>query len=656
MTATDPPVLDPEQALATTSGTAVVHLTAWTLGLAERLSRHALAHPVRLVPVREDGALTVVGPVLHPGAPACLSCTEVQRLASAGGRVPWQSPALALAGTGTPAFSEAVLALAADLADSDAATDPGTAAETGTGTETGTSTGTGTEAATDGRAATHATVHLVHGDRATWSTHRVRPVGGCPVCHPLPEDTPDAARLPGTPRALPDPTVLRGANDRTTADRLRAELHDERFGPVRRLYRTEDSAFALTSALVTDGRAEEDGGYGRSTDFRSSERVALFEAVERLAGMRPLGRRTTLRASYAQLAAARGPGGVLDPVRLGLPDPGDHPGRTTVPFTPELVLDWVHGWSLTHERPVAVPEHLAYWDPPGRDRPRIAHESSNGCGLGNSPEEAALYGLFEIAERDAFLLAWYARTPLPAVTVPVDDPETAALADRAELLGYRLTLLDATNDLGVPAVLALCRYRGTHPDAPLTFLAAGAHHDPRTAIRSAVAEVVTNVQDEPRRPATDGGARDRRRLRPMLERPELVAVLDDHVGLNTLPEAQPRLDFLFAGPPPVPWRERWPGAPEPVDDLTALLGRTVRRLAGDGLEVVVVRQDEPGVRDRLGLHCAKVIVPGTLPMTFGEANRRTLGLPRLLEVPYRLGRTPRPLRHDELPLHPHPFP
>ncbi|BFV60660.1 hypothetical protein KCMC57_up57640 [Kitasatospora sp. CMC57] len=652
----DLPVLDLAQALATRSGTAVVHLTAWTLGQAEQLSRHALAHPVRLVPVREDGALTLIGPALHPGAPACLHCTELQRLATVGGRVPWQSPTLALAGTGTPAFTEAVLALAADLADADpdATSDPGPDPDP--------AASAGTAAPKAGRSApTHATVHSLHGDRATWSTHRVRPVGGCAVCHPLPEDVPDASRLPGGPHPLPDPAVLRGANEQSTDGgnangRLRAELHDRRFGPIRSLYRTEDSAFALTSALVTDGRTAEGGGYGRSVDFRSSERVALFEGVERLAGMQPLGRRSVLRGSYLDLAAAHGPDAVLDPVRLGLPDPGEHPARSTVPFTPELVLDWVYGWSLTHGRPVRIPEHLAYWDPPGRDRPRVAYESSNGCSLGNSPEEAALYGLFEVAERDAFLMAWYARTPLPAVAVPVEDPEVAGLAGRAGLLGYRLTLLDATNDLGVPAVLALCRYRGTHPGAPRTFLAAGAHHDPRVAIRSAVAEVVTNVQDAPRRPTDPGGARDPERLRAMLERPELVVVLDDHVGLNTLPEAQPRLDFLFAGPPPVPWQQRWPGAPEPVDDLAQLLARTVERLAGEGLEVLVVRQDEPGVRDRLGLYCAKVIVPGTLPMTFGEANRRTRGLPRLLTVPHRLGRTARPLRHDELPLHPHPFP
>ncbi|MFE6503702.1 TOMM precursor leader peptide-binding protein [Kitasatospora sp. NPDC057738] len=648
------PVLTPVEALAATSGTAVVHLTEWTLGLAARLSRHALAHPVRLVPVREDGALTVVGPVLAPGAPACLACVEYQRLATAGGRVPWQSPALALGGTGTPAFAEAVTALAAELAKGPEAAEGAEGAGSPEAAESAESAGS-PEAA---ESADGATVHVVHGGRATWSTHRVRPVGGCEVCRPLPPDTPEAARLPATPRPLPDPAVLRGPNDRTDAGQLRAELYDERFGPVRRLFRTEDSAFALTTAWVTDGRALDDGGYGRAADFRSSERVALFEAVERHAGMRPLGRRTVLRASYAELARELGPDAVLDPARLGLPDDPHqgHPTPATAPYTPELVLDWVHGWSLTRRRPVAVPERVAYWEVPGRDRPRVVYESSNGCGLGNSPQEAALYGLFEVAERDAFLMAWYARTPLPGVAVPTEDPQIAELADRAELFGYHLTLLDATNDLGVPAVIALCRHRGDHPDAPRTLLAAGAHHDPRTAIRSAVAEVVTNVQEAPHRSTAPGGPRDPQRLRPMLERPELVVSLDDHVGLNTLSEAQPRLDFLFAGPPPVPWTERWPGDPEPVTDLTDLLERTVTRLAGEDLEVLVVTQDEPGVRDRLGLHCAKVVVPGTLPMTFGHANRRTRGLSRLLEVPYRLGRTPAPLRHDELPLHPHPFP
>jgi len=87
----------------------------------------------------------------------------------------------------------------------------------------------------------------------------------------------------------------------------------------------------------------------------------------------------------------------------------------TVPYTPDLQLNWVYGWSQTDERAIAVPEHVAYWDAPRGAR--VVYECSNGCGLGNSLQEAALYGLFEVAERDAFLMAWYARTPLPRVTM-----------------------------------------------------------------------------------------------------------------------------------------------------------------------------------------------------------------------------------------------
>lgn len=610
---------------------AVLVLDDWSLDLAAAWSRHALSRPGVLVPVRSDGALTVVGPVLRPGAVGCLACTEYRRLAAIGGRVPMDSPGLRLAGRPAPALVDAVAALAAGLL---AQAPPGPGAE--------------------------ATVYVVHGGRATWSTHRFRPLGGCPVCLPLPPDDAEAARPRPSAGAPVDPALLRAPNPRTDTAGLRAALYDERFGPVHRVVRTEDSAYSLTSAYVAYGRALRDGGYGRAADFDGSERVAFFEGVERLAGMSPTGRRTVLRAPFAEL----GPERAVDPVRLGLPDPAHHghPASTTVPYSPGLELDWVHGWSLTHDRPAAVPEHVAYWDPsPGR--PRVVYECSSGCGLGNSPQEAALYGLFEIAERDAFLMAWYAATPLQRVALPAEDAEVAHLADRAALAGYRLTLLDATNDFGIPAVIAVARHRDQRARAPQVFVAAGAHHDPRAAVRSAVVEVVTNVCNAPQRALAEPEQYDPRRLRPMLEDPALVATLDDHTALYTLPEARPRLDFLCAdgrsGPGPdagADWRELWPGSPAPVRDAGALLDATVRRLAGLGLEVVVVGQDETGVRDRLGLHCVKAVVPGSLPMTFGHVNRRTLGLPRLLEVPHRLGRASAPLRHEDLALHPHPFP
>lgn len=124
--------------------------------------------------------------------------------------------------------------------------------------------------------------------------------------------------------------------------------------------------------------------------------------------------------------------------------------------------------------------------------------------------------------------------------------------------------------------------------------------------------------------------------------------------MNTLPEAEPRLGFLFRDSPARPVAAVWPGAPEPVADLGALLASLVARLADAGLEVVAVDQTEPGLRDRLGLYGAKVVVPGSLPMTFGHVNRRTRGCPgsctspparphRPAPAPPRPGAPPAPL-------------
>jgi len=49
-----------------------------------------------------------------------------------------------------------------------------------------------------------------------------------------------------------------------------------------------------------------------------------------------------------------------------------------------------------------------------------------------------------------------------------------------------------------------------------------------------------------------------------------------------------------------------------------------------------------------GFDCVKVVVPGTLPMTFGHSLRRTDGIPRILDVPVTLGYRDRPLQPFEI--------
>ncbi|MGQ0839632.1 YcaO-like family protein [Actinokineospora sp.] len=549
------------------------------------------------LPVRRDGGLALFGPV----AGTCPSCAEHARLTTQGAPADLDPR---LGGVVAPALSPLLPALAADLL----------------------------------WASPSDVVVAVRSDHATVATHTVRPrMGGCATCAPLPDDS---AALAVVVRAdcPSEPGTLRGANPRTTTESLRAALVDRRHGPV-----TSVSVNGVMPLVVASAESGVWAGYGRTADAAQAERVALFEAVERAAGAAPLGRRTVLTASFAELGRER----AVDPVRLGLPDFAD---PRLARYHPDLPVRWVHGWSYTREAVVAVPEQVAYWNAPGT---RFVAETSSGCGLGNSFTEAVLFGLFEVAERDAFLLAWYAQTPLDRVRLPDTDPVLPHLADRLDSLGYELLFFDATTDLDIPAVLALARYRGRVPGAPRAFFAAGAHPDPVAALRSAAAELAVDVEAAAGTP----DRHDHARLRELFAEPERVMSIEDHVLVNTLPEAEERYGFLLGD---TPWIDaaamvRGPGG-RAGDDLRHVLDGYTGRLAWRGLEVIAVDQTDPVVADRLGLHAAKVLVPGTLPMTFGHLRRRTAGLHRLLEVPAELGRLPAPLEPASLSPHPHPFP
>jgi ribosomal protein S12 methylthiotransferase accessory factor len=320
-----------------------------------------------------------------------------------------------------------------------------------------------------------------------------------------------------------------------------------------------------------------------------------------------------------------------------------------------LTLDWVWAWSTQKRTATLVPEQVAYYRvPAGRDGkpPRFLYESSNGCALGGCLEEAVIHGILEVAERDAFLMAWYGQLSVGELDLQsLAVPDIQPLIDKATSIGYRVHLFDITNDLAIPAIWALVV--SEDDSRPKSFSAAAAHPDPNRAVAAALYEAVvyTFVNQAP----------DKRqepvRLRRMLDSPTEVRTLDDHVALYTLPEAYERFAHLFTGAKKrsvaeafPAWSDRWVR-----DDLGESLRALLDHFHGLGLDVLVVDQTTEEQKP-LGLRTVKVIVPGTLPMTFGHVNHRTRDLDRLLEVPAKLGLWPGPRRYEELTIHPHPFP
>ncbi|AKT43940.1 TOMM precursor leader peptide-binding protein [Chondromyces crocatus] len=278
--------------------------------------------------------------------------------------------------------------------------------------------------------------------------------------------------------------------------------------------------------------------------------------------------------------------------------------RIPPPFDARATLDWVPAWSLTHAAPRYLPATSCYLHWPAPPEERFSTLDPNGHAAGNCLEEAILQAFFELAERDAVSIWWYNRVRRPAVDLAsFDQPYFLELVDHYRALGYQLWVLDVTNDLGLPAFVALA-----HDSASdRTCIGLGCHTEARLGVQRALTEL--NQIFEP-----DGTARA----------PWGDAPLDDDA-------------FLFPDDRKPPTR-REDHPHRPTDDLRDDVQHCLARASQLGLDVIVHDQSRP----ELGLCAVKVVVPGLRHIwpRFGPG--------RLYDVPVRLGWLERPRAEAEL--------
>jgi ribosomal protein S12 methylthiotransferase accessory factor len=132
-------------------------------------------------------------------------------------------------------------------------------------------------------------------------------------------------------------------------------------------------------------------------------------------------------------------------------------------------------------------------------------------------------------------------------------------------------------------------------------------------------------------------------------RPDDVRTLEDHLLFYCDRERMRGLDFLLNAPRSVSGDVYTQHSRGPVDDL-----RTVcRSLQQQSLDAIIVDVTLPEIA-AAGLRVVRTIVPGLIPLTFGQ-RFAAKGGERLYQVPVRLGHRAVPLREDQLNPAPHPF-
>jgi len=378
------------------------------------------------------------------------------------------------------------------------------------------------------------------------------------------------------------------------------------------------------------------GGSGRSLD------AALVAAVAEVAERYSAGWSTDADAVVATAAELGDEAVAPDRFALFSARQYAQPGFPYARFTSRTRVAWVRGLSLADASPVWLPAQLVYlgWRLRSGETP-IAAATSSGLAAHATLAEAALAGLYELLERDAFMITWGARLSWPRLRWGADHPLAAFSGRYLSPTGLRLAALDLSRVWDVPCVLGVARSDAAG-EAPVGVGAAAAATIDRAAEKALDEAVRVRSWARALRSLDPGGA--------AVRAPDEISHFAEHVGHYARSEHAALTAFLDASPD----RRDVEDVPGLVaDDVGAQLAELCARLAARGASAYAVDVTAPDVR-AAGVAVARVIAPELCPLDVVH-RLRYLGGRRRYEVPVRLGLRTR-LAEDDLNPDPHPFP
>lgn len=488
----------------------------------------------------------------------------------------------------------------------------------------------------------------------------VLPSHDCPRCNLMPDDHPALAKLQFASHIVDDVDTLRVG----TVDfrRLEELFMHTKVGYISAAdeFHNGDS-YVLARAYIYTPVGAEMVGYGSGLTTVDAKQSAMLEVLERSCGFQAVNRRPVVFAKYSDLGDI-----ALHPSQFGLHTQALYQSSNHVlePFNEEKKYSWVWAYSTKHNTSVLIPEQIAYYGPTA-DEKRFIAESSNGCALGGSAEEAVLHGLFEVLERDGFLNMWYGKLSVPEVRLGRHCP--SKIYKSCTYLtnhGFEVRLFHISHDLNIPAICAVAISREN--GYPKVVSGTACHLNLYQAIHGALRELTVQVLDLQQR-----SNERRKEAVPMFLDSTKIKDMLDHVAVAALPEAYPRWAFLlgqenrgqiksvedvYADEVDRDEVDRHVARRYQIDsrDIRLILNSVLDDLNGRGFDVIVVNQTSVEVSHG-GLHAAKVLIPGMTPMTFGSGFQRVQGLSRLFELPYQMGYSPRVLTEKDLNQDCHPL-
>lgn len=319
---------------------------------------------------------------------------------------------------------------------------------------------------------------VVVDDSKSSSVHSVVPVPWCAVCN--------FGAVHAESRLVPP------IHSMHVPEELRI-LADTRGGVVRRLLFYDGDGteaptvpFCCTALIAPPGDANERQtalrGEGKGATRDDAARSAIGEGIERYAAS--MWHPSTLACASFSAVAGR----AFDPRWLVLYDDEQY-ARSDFQFSrfdAEMPIYWTTGQWLDTYEDVQLPAVATYMNFPAIDAEPFSQTTSNGLAAGKTFEDAALRALYELIERDAFMLHWLAQRPALRVAADGADALTRQALQEVERLGARTELY--LIDVGTKHPTMVCLGLGDGSSWPGATVGLGTHADVDIALRRAVFE------------------------------------------------------------------------------------------------------------------------------------------------------------------------
>lgn len=160
------------------------------------------------------------------------------------------------------------------------------------------------------------------------------------------------------------------------------------------------------------------------------------------------------------------------------------------PFKEDTLIRWVEAKAATTDDRIHLPASMVYvpYTIELNSKEKLVNQPiSTGLAAHNTFSDAALNGLMEIVERDAFTTMWQSASSAPHISRQLLGPELLELISALELSDRLVTLLDLTTDTCIPTILAV--QTSDNPRVPCLVVAGAASNDANVAILKSLEEL-----------------------------------------------------------------------------------------------------------------------------------------------------------------------